>query len=333
MEFERMTGVEKAAVLALALSPDDSRELFAHLDDADLERVLVAVARVGEVPGPVRERVLAEYRDAVARNADALVGGRARALALARGTLDAERAARVCRGIGSEETRIDRTLAGFAPGFVARTLAGEHPQTIALVLSQLPEQRAAAVMGVLPESLGAEVVIRLASLGAVPADVLEEIEAGVAELFDEGRAPAAAVGGEEVAARILNRVPRAAGSAILDGVLCRAPEVASEIRRRMLRFDDLRRLDRRDFQTLLREISIEDLVLALKGSADEMREKVFENVSHRAADQIRAESELMGPARRSEVDAVRERIVESARRLADDGRIDLRGEESADELV
>ena len=101
----------------------------------------------------------------------------------------------------------------------------------------------------------------------------------------------------------------------------------------MLRFEDLRRLDRRDFQTLLREIPIEDLVLALKGSGDEMREKVFENVSHRAADQIREEAELMGPAKRSEVDAVRERIVEVARRLADDGRIDLHGEDSGDALV
>ena len=101
----------------------------------------------------------------------------------------------------------------------------------------------------------------------------------------------------------------------------------------MLRFEDLRRLDRRDFQTLLREIPIEDLVLALKGSGDEMREKVFENVSHRAADQIREEAALMGPAKRSEVEAVRERIVEIARRLADDGRIDLHGEGSNDALV
>jgi len=328
-----MTGAEKAAVLALTLSPEASRELFARLGDDAVERVLAAVARFAEVPGDVRERVLAEYRDAVARHRDALVGGRARATALARGALDPERAARVCRGIGRDETRIDRTLAAFAPGFVARTLAAEHPQTVALVLSQLPDERAAAVLAELPEDLGADVVIRLASLDAVPADVLDEIEAGVAELFDAGRGPSAPVGGQEVAARILGRVPRGSGTTILDGVGAREPEVASEIRRRMLRFEDLRRLDRRDFQTLLREISIEDLVLALKGSGDEMREKVFENVSHRAADQIREEAALMGPAKRSEVEAVRERIVEIARRLADDGRIDLHGEGSNDALV
>lgn len=328
-----MTGVEKAAVLALALPPEASRELFARLDDEEVERVLAAVARFRDVPAEVRARVLEEYRRVLDRHRDALAGGPSCAAALARAALEPERAARVSRSLARDERRIDRTLAPFANGFVARTLAVEHPQTIALALSQLPRDRAASVMAELPEDVGAEVVIRLADLDVVPGEVLAELEAGIAELFDAGCGPASSVGGEQVAARILNRVPRSASAAILARVEDHAPAVATEIRRRMLRFEDLQRLGRQDFQTLLREIPIEDLVLALRGGSDEMREKVFENVSHRAAEQIREETELLGPAKRSEVEAVRSRIVEAARRLEEDGRIDLHGEENGDALL
>ena len=328
-----MTGVEKAAVLALALPPEASRELLSSLADDELERVLAAVARMGEVTGNVRERVLAEFQDSLGRHREALVGGRARAIALARGALDAERADRVSRCIGRDEDRIDRSLARLEPGFVARTLAHEHPQTIALVLAQLPEERAAAVMAALPESLSSDVVMRLASLDMVPADVVAELEEGVAELFDAGRGPASAVGGVDVAARILNRVPRSTGNAILNGVEGCDSDVASEIRQRMLRFDDLHRIDRRGFQTLLREIAIEDLVLALRATSDEMREKVFDNVSTRAAERIREDAELLGPVRRSEVEKVQGRIVEIARRLEEEGRIELDEKEAVDAMV
>lgn len=325
-----MTGAEKAAVLALAMPPETAHELLARLGDAELERLLAAVARFDEVPGSVRERVLDEFHTCVGQHRDAMLGGRARAVALARDALDAERAARVSRCIGHDSARIDRLLAPLAPGFVARTLAGEHPQTIALVLSQLSDDRAAAVVAALNESLGADVMLRLASLDAVPGDVIAELEEGVAELFDAGRGPSSLVGGRDAAARILSRVPRSAGNAILDGVDGRDPGIANEIRRRMLCFDDLRCLDRRGFQTLLREVSIEDLVLAIKGARAEMREKVFENVSSRAAEQIREEAELLGPVRRSEVERVQERIVEIARRLEEEGRIDLHEEEIVD---
>lgn len=328
-----MTGVEKAAVLVLAVPPEAARELLTRLGDDELERVLAAVARFDEVPAEVRERVLAEFRESLGRRRQVLVGGRGRAVALAQGALDPARADRLARTLGRDETRIDRVLARFAPGFIARTLAGEQPQTIALCLSQLPAEQAAAVMAALPETLGSDVVIRLASLDAVPSEVIAELEAGVAELFDEGSGPLSPVGGKEAAARILNRVPRAASDAILDSVDGREPEVAREIRRRMLCFDDLKRLERRGFQLLLREIPIEDLVLALKAASEPMRERVFENVSARTAEQIREDTELLGRVRRTEVERVQARIVEVARRLEEQGRLELDEGDRVDDFL
>jgi flagellar motor switch protein FliG len=328
VDFDHMTGVEKAAVLALSLPPDAARALLDRLADDELERVLAAVARFDQVSSEVRERVLAEFRTSIARWQHVVVGGRARAAELAREALGDERADRIARGIGRDETRVDRLLAQFDAPFIARTLADEHPQTLALVLSQLPPERSAAVLGALPESMACDVVVRLARLDRVAADVIAELEAGIAELFGDGLAPAAPVGGAELAARMLNRVPRSAGQAILESMEGEAPELAAEVRRRMLQFDDLRRLDRRDFQMLLREIPIEDLVLALKSASEPMCEKVYENVSTRAAEQIREEGELLGAVRRQDVEAVQSRIVETARRLEEEGRIELHGEDA-----
>jgi flagellar motor switch protein FliG len=186
------------------------------------------------------------------------------------------------------------------------------------------------VVAALPEDLAADVVLRVASLEEVPADVLAELEEGVAARFDTWSGPAAAVGGVEVAARVLARIPRSAGAPILEGVDGRNPLLGEALRRRMFRFDELCRLDRKSFQLLLREVSIEDLVMALSGAGDGIREKVFENVSHRAAEQIREDLDLLGPVRRSECEAVQERIVDVARRLEEEGRIDLDAEVPGD---
>lgn len=333
MDFDHMTGVDRAAVLALSLPSDQARALLSRLGDDELERVLAAVARLDEVPEPVQEKVLAEFRASNEQRGEVRVGGRARAVALAHGVLDSERAERVSRHLGRDETRIDRVLARFEAGFVARTLALEHPQTIALVLSQLPSTRGAQLIGKLPEALGADVVLRLANLDAVPSEVIAELEQGVGELFDRWTGPAARVGGMKAAAELLNKAPRLASTAILAGVDERNPVMATEIRRRMFCFEDLRFLDSKGFQALLREIAIEEIVVALRTASQELREKLFENVSARAAEQIREDLELLGPVRRSEVERVQAHILDLARGLQDVGRIELGAGEDADELV
>jgi flagellar motor switch protein FliG len=333
VDFNRMTGVDKAAVLALSLPSEQARALLSRLGDDELERVLEAVARLDEVPEGVQEKVLAEFHASLEQRGEVRVGGRARAAALAHGVLDPERADRLSQHLGRDETRIDRVLARFEPGFVARVLAVEHPQTIALVLSQVSTARGAQLIGKLPEALGADVVLRLANLDAVPAEVIAELEQGVGELFARWTGPAARVGGMKAAAELLNRVPRLASSAILAGVDARNPVMATEIRRRMFNFEDLRFLDAKGFQALLREIAIEEIVVALRGASDELREKVFENVSARAAEQIREDLELLGPVRRSEVERVQTSILDLARGLEDVGRIQLGIGEDDDELV
>lgn len=323
MDLENLTGTEKAAVLVLSLPQDDVRELLAQLADAEVERILEAVARFDRIPAAVQERVLDEFRQSLGGHEADLAGGRERAVGLARHALAPDRAPLVAERLARGERRIDATLREYEAAFVAQTLADEHPQTLALILAQLPVERGAEVIGALPEGLRTECIGRLAKLGSVSIEVIEALEQGVAELFESRSDAPTRVGGAQVAAKLLNRTSRDTAASILEHMNGAYPELAGEIRKRMLTFSDLVVLDKRAFQTFLREVPTEDLIVALKLASDEMKAKVFSNVSERAAEQMKEDGELLGPMKVSEVEAVQQRIIEIARRLESEGKIRL----------
>ncbi len=323
MEFETLTGPEKAAIVILSLPQDAVNAFLSHLADDEVRKALAAVARMDEVPPRVQERVLEEFHNAAEQGDHTITGGRSRALEIIDTALQPERAKTILEDLGREEKRVDWTLRAYQPAFIGERIAAEHPQTIALILSQIPADRGGIVIQGLPEELRPEVVVRLANLDTVTTDVIADLEEGVAELFDRRPVPSTRVGGAAAAASALNRVPKDSGAAILEGVDVRDPEVAGAIRKRMLTFNDLETIDRRGFQSLLREVSTEDLAVALKACSDEMKQKVFSNLSSRAADQIREEIDLLGPMKLGDVERVQEQVVDIARRLEEEGRLSI----------
>ena len=333
MEFERLTGSEKAGILLLSLPEDSVRDFLARLEDREVERVLSAVARFDTVPPEIQRLVLEEFRNTLGRQEVSVRGGYGRAREIASRALDDERASRVMDRLGQDEKRVDYTLRAYSPEFIAETLHDEHPQTIALVLSQLPAERGAAVIGALDEAFRSEVVVSLAELESVTTEIIAEVEEGVAELFARPQGAETRVGGADQAAKVLNRVAKDDGSAILEGLDERDPELAGRIRNRMLTFNDLVGVDDRGFQALLREIPTDELVVALKTASDAMKDKIFSNVSKRAADQIREEMDLAGPVRLSEVEEKQQAIVTTARKLEEEGKLSIEAGRSRDVLV
>ncbi len=323
MDYEQLSGIERSAVLVLSLPRDAVKRFLGRLEDGELERIMAAVSRLGEVPPKVQEQVLAEFREALEVREHAVSGGRSQAVELIQATLEEERSRQLLTRFGRDEKRIDWTLRAFEPRYIAETLVNEHPQTIALALAQLPSERGAAVIAHLPEEIRPDVVIRVAELDTVSNSMIGLLEEGIAELFGRAALSPTRVGGTEAAAKMLNRVPKSETSAILEGVDGRDPNVAGEIRKRMLTFNDLGSIDNRGFQTLLREVPTEDLVVALKTATAETRQKVFANVSSRAAQQIQEETELLPPMKLSEVEAVQSQIVEIARRLEEEGKLNI----------
>lgn len=333
MEYEQLSGSEKAAVLVLSLPAPMVRDFLGRLDDDEVERIMAAVARIDEVPPRVQTRVLEEFTEAIGRREEAIVGGRERARQLLELSLEDSRRGGILEKLGQDERRIDWTLRPFEAAFVADTIASEHPQTIALILSQVPFERGAEVIAALPEAIRPDVVLRLADLEAVSTGVIGELELGVKELFGKPPGSTARVGGTEMAAKLLNRVPVGQSDVILDGVGSRDAGVASLIRKRMFTFNDLAQIDKRGMQTLLREIATEDLAVALKAASEDMKEKVFANVSSRAGEAIRDEMDLKGPMKLSDVEKVQEQIVEIARRLQEEGRLQIEFGGSTDVMV
>ena len=323
LQYELLTGIEKAAILMMALSPGRVQDLMTRLEDDEVERILASVARFDNVPSSTLEKVLQEFQEAIGKHEISIQGGREQALALIAGSIDDDRANRLMEKLGRDEKRIDWTLRDYTPEFIADQLSAEHPQTIALILAQLPSERGATVVAHLTDDVRPEVMMRVANLETVSSNVIHELEDEIATMFRRNVGAPTPLGGTEVAAKLLNGVPKSDGQLILDKMDTRDPEIAADIRKQMLTFNDLESIDKRGFQALLREIPTEDLVIALKTASDEMREKVFSNVSSRAADQIKEESELLPPMRLSEIEQVQRQVVDVARRLEDEGVLSI----------
>lgn len=323
LQYELLTGTEKAAILMMAIEPKRVSQLLARMDDAEVERILASVSRFEVIPASTLEKVLQEFQEAIGKHEVSIQGGREQALALISGTIDEGRASRLMEKLGRDEKRIDWTLRDYEPAFIAQQLENEHPQSTALILAQLPSERGAAVVACLRDEIRPEVMLRVANLESVSNQIVHELEDELALMFVRQPGAPTPIGGTEVAAKLLNGVPKADGQTILDKMDSRDPEIAADIRKQMLTFNDLESIDKRGFQALLREVPTEDLVIALKTASDEMKEKVFSNVSSRAADQIKEESELLPPMRLSEIEQIQRQVVDVARRLEEEGVVSI----------
>jgi len=210
----------------------------------------------------------------------------------------------------------------------------EHPQTTALILTQLNPQHAAAVLSELGPELQAEVALRIATMEKISPDVLKEIEATLEGHFGNSAGRDLSVsGGAKAIAEILNLIDSSAEKNILQSLEAEDPDLAAEVKNMMFVFDDLILLDDRSIQRLLKDVETKDLSIALKATSDEVKTKIFKNVSERVASMIKEEMEFMGPTRLSDVESAQGRIVEAVRRLEEEGQIIISGRGGKEDII
>ncbi|MDJ0864897.1 MAG: FliG C-terminal domain-containing protein [Myxococcota bacterium] len=315
-----LSGVEKAAVLVLSLPTEAAREVLSRMDRSEIESILSAVSRIEQVTEEMQAQVLAEFR-AATQPEGGVRGGVDRTLELIDALVPDEHAEVLRAKHARDRQPIAGTILDHEPEFVAETIAPEDPQTIALVISQLPARRGAAIIAALPEAVRTPVVRRLATLAPVSREVVDQVAAGLEETFREREGHVWAREGTEVAAQLLVQLEREQSEALLEGIREQDGATAVRIEDSMLTFDQLASIDDRGFKKLLQEIPMEDLVLALKACSDEMRDKVYRNLSKRAGDALQEEVETLGPRRLSEVEAKHREIIAVARKLAESGEI------------
>ena len=328
-------GLEKGAMLLLSLGEDEAAEILKHLGPKEVQKLGHAMAQLKAVPRNRIEGVLDELEDQTAKGSPVPVDeGVIRAMLTK--ALGDDRAANLLSRIlqGGDTAGIEGLKWMDAPT-VADLIKNEHPQIIATILVHLEFDHAGEILKHFTERLRNDVLLRIATLDGVQPIALQELNDAMKRLLAgaSGNVKKASIGGIRHAAEILNFVGQAAETAIVDNVREYDPDLAQKILDEMFVFENLLDIDDRGIQLLLREIQSDSLILALKGASPELREKIFKNMSQRAAEMLREDLEAKGPVRLSEVEAEQKEILKIARRLADEGQIVLGGKGGEDQMI
>lgn len=329
-----LRGTDKAAVLLIALGSQLASAVLKHCSEAEVERLTLAIFNTQSVPSGVRDAVLEECLQ-LSRGSMALKeGGEEYARELLTRTYGGQQALEFLERIaGKSLERPFEFLDSVDPAQLATSLTNEHPQTVALILCYLPAKKVAAVMANLDEELQAEVATRIAMMDRISPDIVSEVQTGLRRKMASFLAREySTIGGVNFLVRVLNQSDRATERAILENLEQCDASLAESVRRNMFVFEDIVQLDDRSIQRVLKEVESRDLVLALKGSNEEVRGAIFRNLSSRAAETLREDLEALGPVRLRNVEEAQQRIVNVIRRLEEAEEIVVsRG--SQDELI
>ncbi|MBU1138693.1 MAG: flagellar motor switch protein FliG [Proteobacteria bacterium] len=334
MSIKTLTGVNKAAVLLMCLGEEASAKIFSELSNDEIRQVTRAIAAIDHIPEDIKERVFANFHEAQLEYAGLFIKGDEFAKK-AISSLESEERVDILleQFISGTESHSLETIALMQPRMVAGLLEKEHPQTVALVLSTQHVEHASEILSNLPEEIRADVVYRIAKIEKVSPEVIARIEDALhREIGLVAGKEQKQVGGIDKVVDLLNHLTNNIDADILDDIEENDPDMVEEIRKRMFTFENLVALDGRSLQMILREVNNDSLTLALKTASDEIKEKIFANMSARAADMIRDDLEAMGPVRLSEVEAMQQAIVKIAMKLEEEGKLVL-GSGGADELV
>lgn len=330
----RLTGYQKAAVLLIALGPEQAAQVFKHLQESEIERLTLEIANMPHVDPELTEQVLEEF-DHMAMARDYIAqGGLEYAREVLEKAVGPQRAsALIERLAASLQVRPFDFARKTDPAQLLNFIQNEHPQTISLIIAHLHPDQAGAILSALPPERQVEVARRLATLDRTSPEVLEEIESSLERrLASFVRQEYTAAGGIEVAVEVLNRVDRQTERTILDALEEQDPELAEEIKKRMFIFEDIVTLDNRSLRKVIAEVDMAVWALALKTASEDVSDRIFQNMSKRAAEMLREEIEYLGPVRLRDVEEAQQRIVATIRRLEEVGEIIIaRGGE--DEIV
>ncbi|HTV10774.1 MAG TPA: flagellar motor switch protein FliG [Acidimicrobiales bacterium] len=324
----QMSGARKAALLLISLGTDRAARIIKSLNEDEVEVVMSEIANIGLVDEPIVNEVIKEFVSKAQRQVRVPQGG----VEVAKGLLSealgnvAKAEAMMSKISGPPIGTYFRALTALDSSVAASILAREHPQTIALVLSRLPAERGLAMLRDLPESLRGEVAYRIATLSPPTPETIKAVESGL-----ESRILSAATGQrlrvDTDPVKPLVEILARADAETERTIMARIDEVdeklAQEIRQRLFTIEDLLKLEDKALQLLLRQVDTRELAMAMKGTSDVLRERIFSNLSERATENLREEMDLLGPQRLTDVEKSRKEIVRTVRQLEQEGSIVL----------
>ncbi len=328
------SGKQKAAIFLLTVGPDVAADIMKRLTEADVDTITYEIARLDKVRPEDKEAVLQEFQELMMAQEFISRGGIDQARSILEKALGSQKAIDIVNRLTSSlQVRPFDFVRRQDPSQLLNFIQNEHPQTIALILSYLDAPKSALIMGSLPTQIQPDVARRIAKMDRTSPEVLREVERvlerKLSTLSNEDFNQA---GGIDVVVEVLNNVDRSTEKSIIEALEEEDPELAEEIKKKMFVFEDIVLLDDKAIQKVLRELDNQDLAKALKAVDTEVQEKIFRNMSKRAAALLREDMEFMGPIRLKDVEEAQQKIVNIIRKLEEDGEIVV-ARAGEDELV
>lgn len=322
---DQINGIQKAALLMIALDIETAAAVLKYLDPEQVEKISAEITRVKNIPSKVVDSIMQDFYDMVTAREYVLEGGLEYAQAILEKSFGMNKAIEIV-----DKVKSLTTLKGFDVLKKADSvqlvsfLNKEHPQTIALILSHLNPDQTAEALKELPPDLRADVAYRIATLGKVSPQTLKQIEKVVDEMAGTTLSQSISkIGGSKSLANILNRLNINLTKEILEQIEINDPDVATEVKRLMFMFEDIVNIQDKDIQKILKEVDRKDLALALKVADENLRNKIFSNMSERAADLLKEELQYMGMVKLKEVEAAQAKIIDIIKSLEESGEISL----------
>lgn len=329
-----LTGREKAAVFLVSVGPEVSADIFKHLKEDEVEELTFEIARIDKIDPEQRDTVLMEFQELMMAQDFIVTGGVDYAREVLERALGTQKAVDIINRLTSSlQTKPFDFIRRSDPAHLINFIQNEHPQTIALILSYLDAQKSAQILSALPHESQAEIAKRIATMDRTSPEILREVERvlerRLSTLASEDYTSA---GGIDTVVAILNNADRATERNIIEALEEDDPDLAEEIKKKMFVFEDIITLDDRSIQRVMRHVDTSDLAKALKAVDPEVQDKIFRNMSKRAASMLKEDMEYMGPIRLKDVEEAQQKIVNIIRKLEEQGEIVLsRGAE--DEII
>jgi flagellar motor switch protein FliG len=330
-----LTGKRKAAMLLVALGEEVSTKVLKKLNERQIETVTHEIAEVGFVDSNEKKIIFDEFKDAVKEHGILSEGGMSYLRSILEKAVGPHKASDLLEKIiASKESIPFDCIRDVDPGQILNFIQNEHPQTIALILSYMRPEQSASILSALPHHKQVEVIKRIATMDQTAPDVIKEIEFMLQKkIASVSSQEFSMAGGVKAVAEVLNRADRSTEKSILEALEEENPEIADEVKKLMFVFEDIIMIDERGIQGILKEVDNKELALALKTASEELKEKIFNNMSKRAAEGIHEEMEYMGPVRLKNVEEAQQNIVAIVRRLEESGEIVIGGRGGGDDEI
>ncbi len=329
-----LTGREKAAIFLVSVGPEVSADIFKHLKEDEVEELTFEIARIDRVDPEQRDQVLMEFQEMMMAQDFIVSGGVDYAREVLERALGTQKAVDIINRLTSSlQTKPFDFIRRTDPAHLINFIQNEHPQTISLILSYLDPQKSAQILSALPHEIQADVAKRIAIMDRTSPEILREVERVLErKLSTLASEDYTSAGGIDAVVAILNNADRSTERNIIEALEEDDPDLAEEIKKKMFVFEDVITLDDRSIQKVLRHVDTSDLAKALKAVDPEVQDKIFRNMSKRAAQMLKEDMEYMGPIRLKDVEEAQQKIVNIIRKLEEQGEIVLsRGAE--DEIV